>query len=155
MFAGPRQPGADGAFAVPKHTRRRSDREPFGERTQDFRNSGGSCFEAIERRIATGGEGRSAGLTAKGLDAFILAVRPIADQGVNVRVGDPVIGAGRVRAGESVGGDAFRSTTSALEFAPWTNRWRWYQRRWRPGALASARRAIVGRARVEQALAGR
>ncbi len=121
VLAGPRQPGGDRALAVPEHSDGCGDREAFSHRTEDFCDPGGCGFEAIEGRVPTGGEGGLAGLTAEGLDALVVAVRAIADQGVHIRVGDAEIIAGGVRAGEAIGGDAFRGTTPALDLAPWTN----------------------------------
>ena len=79
VLAGACQPGAAWALAGPKHPHRRSDREPFGERTQDFGDARGWRLEAIERGVATGGEGCRTGLTPEHLNAFVLAVRAIAD----------------------------------------------------------------------------
>ncbi len=91
VLAGACQPGADCALAVAKHPHCRSDREPFGERTQDFGDSRGWRLEAIERGVATGGEGGRTGLTPERLNALVRAVRAIADQGVHLHVGDPKV----------------------------------------------------------------
>ena len=82
VLAGPGEPGGDRAFAVPKHAHGCGDTEPFGQGTQDFCDPAGCRFEAVERRIAPGGEGGLAGLTAKGLDPLDVPMRAIADEGM-------------------------------------------------------------------------
>ena len=44
-----------------------------------------------------------------------LAMHPIADQGVNVGLGDAIVVTGAVGTGETLGGDAFGGTPRALE----------------------------------------
>ena len=79
----------------------------------------------------------------------MLAMDAIADEGVDRGVSDTMIAAGVVETGEGVSGDAFGSTTWALELAPGTRRWRC---RYRLGARAPTSGTIVGWARFEQAV---
>ncbi|HSH81597.1 MAG TPA: hypothetical protein VLA19_23965 [Herpetosiphonaceae bacterium] len=76
------EPGDARAWAVAKDLYGSSDREAFGERTQDFCDSRGGRLEAVEGRIAPRGEGGSARLAAKGWDGLTLAMCPVDNQGV-------------------------------------------------------------------------
>ena len=152
VLAGACQPGGDRRVGMTKHPFRCRDVQPFGQRRQHFADTPARRLEPIERRVAPGAERRPARLTAQGLDALTLAMRADADEGVDVGVGDTVIDTGGVGTGEAIGGDAFRSTASALEFAPGVNRWRWCNCGGRPGALAPTGRTISRRAGFEQAL---
>jgi hypothetical protein len=71
-----------------------------------------------QRGEATGAEGGLAGLTPEGLDAFTLAVRTVSNQSVDLRVGNLIVWARRVRAGKSVCGTPLGSTSTAFAFAP-------------------------------------
>ena len=109
---------------MPKHPHTRSDRKSFGQRTQDFGYAGGGRLEPIEGRVAPGGAGGPARLTAKRLDPLGATMRAIPDEGVDGGVGDAVVGAGWVGTGEAIRGDALGGTTSAFELASGTRRWR-------------------------------
>jgi hypothetical protein len=129
VLAGSGQPGGNRACAVPKDPHGCGDTEPFGQRGQDCCDPLGLSFEAIERRVAAGREGRPAGLAAKGLDALSLAMRPIADEGMDVGISDLVLRTGRVGTSEAVRHNAFWCPTSALQLTPRLH----HGRRWRYG----------------------
>jgi hypothetical protein len=90
-------------------------------------------------------------LAAKGLDALVLAMRPVTDEGMDLGVGDAMIEAGAIGAGKTVSHDAFGRTSSALEFSPRSN----HRRRCRAGCsvqrLTTTGRTVVRGARREQA----
>ena len=153
MLASPREPGGDRAFAVAKHPYGSRNTEAFGQCTHDSRDARGGRFEAIERGMPAGSEGRSARLTAEGLDALVLAMRPIADEGVDGGVGDAVVGTGSIGTSKAVGDDALWGAAPALELAPRANGWRRRGSGWRPSCMATLW-TIVRRARLEQALDG-
>ncbi len=152
VLASPRQPGGARALAMPEHAHGCSEREPFGQYTQDFCDSCGWRLEAIEGRITAGGEGRAAGLAAKGLDALALAMRAVADKGVALCIIDAAVEAGWVGTGEAVGGDTFRRAAPALQVAPRAHGWR--QCGCRPDGLPSSGGTIIRRARFEQTREG-
>jgi len=68
------QPGGESDRLIPKHASSRFHIQAFAQRGEHFPNTGGWSFEAVERGIAPGAEGRAAGLTAKDLNAFACAV---------------------------------------------------------------------------------
>jgi len=97
-------------------------------------------------------ESRAAGLAAEGLDAFGLPMRAITDQGVDLGIGDLIVGALAVGTGEPLRGNPLGSATTALHLAPWAN---WWPRRQSMGvacSLLTAGRAIIWGARFEQRL---
>ncbi len=87
--------------------------DPFGSRRiQPF----GQCrehdgdvvirgFQTVQGSVAPGSEGGAAGLTAKGLDALGMPMLAIADQSVNVRIGDAEVRALLIGTGIAVGVD--------------------------------------------------
>ena len=83
----------------------------------------GRGFEPVQRGVAPGSEAGAAGLTAKGLDSFGLAVLAIADQSVDVSIGDAEVEALRVGTGEALGVHAFGGSAPAFDLAPGTH-WR-------------------------------
>jgi hypothetical protein len=56
------------------------------------------------------------------LDALVLTVRAVADEGVDLRVDDATIEAGVVGTGKTVGGDASWGASPALKIPPRSNR---------------------------------
>ncbi len=101
--ASPREPGGDRPGAVPKHPHSCGDRKSLSYRAQDFCDTGGGRLEAIEGCAAPGGKGYSTRLTAKGLDALVRAVRPITGKGMDLGIGNAVLGTRGVGAGKAVG----------------------------------------------------
>ena len=79
----------------------------------------------------------------------------IADEGVDLRIGDGIIQAGVVGAGDAVSHAASRGAASALELRPGSDPWRRCGREFRPDGLTTASGTIVRRARLEQAVADR
>ena len=72
----------------------------------------------VQRRSAAGTEGGATGPAAEGLDSFCFPVNPVTDQGVNLGIGDVIVGTGRLAAGKVVGVDALGCASTALAFAP-------------------------------------
>jgi hypothetical protein len=83
---------------VPKHSHRCADRASVCHRAEDFSKTRGGRREAIAGRSAAGTAGRAAGVTATGRAALVCAMRPIADTGVDVWVGQAILHAGVVGA---------------------------------------------------------
>ena len=103
----------------------RGDIQPFSQRRQDFADPLRWSLEPIERRVAAGREGRATGLAAKGLDAFTVAMCAVADEGMDLGVGDAVVSTGGSRTRKAGGDDPLRLAPPALQFAPRANGWRW------------------------------
>jgi hypothetical protein len=152
MLTGTPEPSRDRSRAMAEHPYRCCDIKPFSKRSEHFRNPMGCRFEAIKWSVATGAEARLACLTAEALDAFSLAVRTVTNQSVDLRIGNPIVRARLVRAGESLCGNPLGSTSTAFLIAP-----RGYRKVERRGCecgrrLLAAGRAIIGRAGLEQSL---
>jgi len=77
---------------------------PFGQRGQHHGDLVGRGFQMRQRRVASSTEGGSAGLTTNRLDALGLAMLAIADESVELSIGDPEVRALRVRTSEAVRG---------------------------------------------------
>src|SRR5262245_29123604 len=114
VLPGARQPSPKGWLAMSEHARGGGQLQSFGERGQHLSKALGRCFQAIERGIAARAEGGATRLTAQGLDALALAMSAIPNQSVNLRVGNPVVGAGAVQAGEALSVNLFGGTTTAF-----------------------------------------
>ena len=127
MLAGPGQPGGDRALAMAKHPHSCGETQAFRERGQHLGDTIGRRFEALAWRVAAGRERRPTGLAAKGLDALPRTMDAVADEGMDVGIGDVVIRTGRVGTGEAVHRNAFWCPASALQLTPWLN----HGRRWR------------------------
>jgi len=115
------EPCGDGRVAMPKHPGGSGDRAPFRQGSEHFRNPMGSGFEVVQRRTAAGTEGGATGLAAQGLDPFRFPVGSIADQGVDLRIGDLLVGTGGLGAGKPVRVDALGCAPTTLPFAPWSH----------------------------------
>ena len=127
MVASTGQPGGNRGVAMSKDPLCGCDIQPFSQRTQHHAYTLDGGFEAVKWGVATGAEGGPAGLAAKGLDALSLAMRPIADEGMDVGISDLVLRTGRVGTSEAVRHNAFWCPTSALQLTPRLH----HGRRWR------------------------
>ncbi len=102
--------------------------------------------------MASRGEGLTASLAAQGLDALSRAVGAVADERVDLRVGDAEVDAGGVVAGEALGVDLLGSATPAPDLGPGTDERRGRSRGYKGGLLLPTVRAVVGGAGLEQPL---
>ncbi len=156
VFTRTGQPTRDRGMAVAKDPYCRCDIDPFRKRGQHLRNALGCGFEAVQRRVSARAEGRVAGLTAQRLDWLRRPVNAIADQGMDVRIGDPIVHAGVIRTGEAVRVDALGPTASAFPLAPRDDRGTWGTCFHGACRLLPADWAIVWGARLQEPLdAGR
>jgi hypothetical protein len=105
--AGPRQPGCDGCVVMAEHPHGRGHIQSFRQRREHFRYPLGWGFEVVEWRVTASTEGGSTHLAAEGLDSLDFPRRSIADQGMELRVGDTVVGAGGFGAGVAGSVDTF------------------------------------------------
>jgi hypothetical protein len=118
MLASAMEPASDRRLLMAKDPHGCRDVEPLGKSGEDFGDPSGSGLETVQGSVATGGEGVTTSLAAKGLDAFALAVAAIANECVDPGVGDAEVGTGGVFAGKALSVDALRSTTAALDLGP-------------------------------------
>jgi len=83
-------------------------------------------FQTVEGCVAPGSERAAAGLTAKGLDLLGMAMLAIPDEGMDVRIGDPEVGALLIGTGEAFGVYPLGCPSPAFDLAPGTHRqWHW------------------------------
>ena len=107
MQTGACQPGADGEFAVPEDPHGRAHTQPFGQGAEDFPDATSGRFEAVQDRAIANAEfpgtarhavsqptaGRRAGgdrcgLTGLALEVSDIFLATVADEGVDLVIGD-------------------------------------------------------------------
>src|SRR5262245_6496791 len=71
VFARTHHPSCDGRMPMSKHAHCSSDGESFRQRSEHFTHPLRWGFQAIERGMAAGAAGDTAGLTSERLDAFV------------------------------------------------------------------------------------
>jgi hypothetical protein len=118
VFTRSGEPGHDGGVAVAEHPRGGRDIEPFRQCRQDFTNAQGWGFQAIEWGITPRAEGGATRLAAQRLDALAFPVGTISNQGVEVCIGDPVVGTAAVGTGEALRVNPFGGTAAAFDCRP-------------------------------------
>ena len=91
-------------------------------------------------------------MTTKRLDALGLAMLAIADESVELSIGDPEVRALRVRTSEAVRGYALGCSPPAFHLAPGAHRCRSRSHNRRVGAGETTGGAIVWAARLEKTL---
>ena len=74
----------------------------------------GCCLEIVERGVAAAREFLAATLAAKMLNVLPDPAFAVADQGVALIIGDAEVGAMRIEAGETCGGELFLASSCAL-----------------------------------------
>jgi hypothetical protein len=75
-------------------------------------------FEPIQRRVEARTEPASTRLTAPPLDLLGFAVAPIAHDGMDIRIADPVVHSDLIGTGEALGLHPFGRSSSAFHLAP-------------------------------------
>ena len=150
VLASASHPGGDSRLSVAKDAFSRGRIQPFGQRRQHDGDLLRRGFQAVQGRVASGTECAAASLAAKGLDAFGLPMRAIADQRVDVSIGDAAVRALVVGTSEPLGVDVSGCSPPAFYLAPGAHRsWRWPSTQRRRGAETTGR-AIFGGAGLEQ-----
>ena len=109
MQPGTCQPGADPKFAVPEDSHRSAHTQAFGQGAEDFLHATGGGFEAIQCRDITDAEfpgtarqGRCCptGLALEIPDLFWPTMAAVADEGVDVFIGNAIVPAVGVGTGK-------------------------------------------------------
>jgi hypothetical protein len=98
--------------------------QSFGERRQHHCDLTGGSFQTVQGGVETGCESDVTGLAAKGLDPLGMAMRAIHNQGMDVSVCDPRVGALVVGAGEALGVHPLGCSPPAFDLAPGAHRGR-------------------------------
>ncbi len=118
VLASSGQPAGDGRLLVAEDPFSRRSIQSFGQRRKHLGDLLGWRFQAVQRGVAPGSEGGTAGLAAKGLDPLGLTMLAIADQRVDVRIGDSKVQALRVGTSESFSVDAFGGSPPTFYLTP-------------------------------------
>ncbi|TMD44115.1 MAG: hypothetical protein E6I90_10015 [Chloroflexi bacterium] len=98
--------------------------EPFGQSREHHGDLLRGRFQAIQGGVASSAQRGAARLTAKGLDLLGTAMLAIADQRVDLGIGDAKVPALRVGTGVALRVDAFGSPSATFHFTPGTHRCR-------------------------------
>jgi hypothetical protein len=100
--------------------------ESFGQRREHLCDLLRLSFQPIQRRVASSTEGGVTGLTPKRLDLLGMTMLAVANESVDLGIGDPAIPALRVGTGVALGVHAFGGSSPAFHLAPGAHR----SRRW-------------------------
>ena len=92
--------------------------QPFGQRRQHHGNLLGGGFQTVQRSVASSTEGSAAGLTAKRLDVLDTAMLAIANERMNVCIGDPKVQTRKVGTGVALGVHVLGGSPPAFHLAP-------------------------------------
>ena len=140
----------DGGLSVTENTLSSGRVQPFGQRREHHGNLVRRGFQTVQGSGAPGSERGMARRASKGLDPFGTAMLAIANQGMNVGIGDPEVRARLVGTSEALGVYSLRCSPAAFDLAPGAHRSRcWlYTRRGSGGETTGG--AIVWAARLEQ-----
>jgi hypothetical protein len=103
VLASTSQPGGDGGLSKAEDPFGGGRIEPFGPRREHYGDLVRRGFQTIQGGVASRTERGAAGLTTKGLDVLGTAMLAIADESVDLSIGDPEGGARSVGAGEACG----------------------------------------------------
>ena len=152
VFPSAGQPGGDGGLSVAEDPLGGGSIQSFGQRREHHGDLLGRSFQAIQGGVAPGSERGMAGLAAKCLDPLSRAMLAIADQSVDLSIGDAEVGALRVGTGEVFGVDPLGRSPAAFDLAPRAHRHRSKSHNTRVGAGEATGGAIVWGAGFEKTL---
>src|SRR5947209_7308970 len=126
MRALARQPRGDRGLTGAEDPRGLGRVQPFCQRREhpcDLMRRG---FQTVERSVMSSAERGVASLTTERLDVLGLAMLAIANQRVDVSIGDAAVEAPSVGTSEALGVHALGSSPTAFHLTPGTHRqWRW------------------------------
>ena len=119
VIAASGEPGADGGFTDVEDFRECGRVIAIGKQGEDLADYDRIGFQAIKRGMTSGRELGLAGLTAEILNGPVIAgVLAITGNGMDGWIGNAEVGAGGVRAEETVGGDRLFRTAYAFDLIP-------------------------------------
>ena len=90
------------------------DVDAFGHQPEHHLDAIGCGLEVVERGVAAAGESCFAGLAAKLLDVIVDSTFAVADEGVDLIIGDAEVVTPGIEAGEPGGADLLLASPSAL-----------------------------------------
>ena len=122
VLASASQPGGDGGLPIAEDPLSGRRVQPFGECRQHHCDLTGGSFQTAQGGVAPSSERGAAGLAAKGLDAFSMAMCAIPNECMNVSIGDPGVRALLVRTGEALGVHPLGCASAAFHLAPGADR---------------------------------
>ena len=122
MLASSGQPGADGRLSVTKDAFGGGCVQPFGQRSKNPGDLLGRGFQTVQGRVASRAERGAASLTAERLDPFGMAMLAIANERMNVCIGDAAGCALLIGTGEAFGVDSLGRVSATFDLAPGTYR---------------------------------
>ena len=152
VLACAREPPRDGDLTIAEDAFGRRRVQSFGQRREDQSNLMGRGFQAIQGGVASSTERGAARLTPKRLNPFSLTMLAIANEGVDLGIGDPEVQALLVGTGVAFGVYPFGCSPSAFDLAPGSYRCtcRSYTRR--VGTAESTGGAVIWGAWLQETL---
>ena len=144
------EPPRNSGLSVAEDPFSRGRIQSFSQRRQHHGDLARGSFQTVEGRVAPGSEGSTAGLTAKGLDPFGLAMVAISDERVNVSIGDAEVLTLLVGASEALGVHTLGGSSTAFHLTPGADKRRSRSHTRPRGAGPTAGRAVQWGAWLEQ-----
>jgi len=117
------QPGRDRGLSITEDPPSLGKVQSFSKGREYHGDLVGRGFQTIQGGVATSGEGGAAGRASKRLDALGMSMLAIADDGVDLSIGDPGVGALWVGTGKALGLHSLGCASAAFDLAPGTHRW--------------------------------
>ena len=146
MFPGTAEPGGDSRVAMAKEGHGGGHRKVFGQCCQYLPDAVGCCLEALQRRRASRTQGSLACLAAEGPDTFAFPVSAVTDHCMDLGIGDPILGARAIRAGEALGVDPPHRATATFHLP--------LGRHGRRGGCRGRHQLAAGRTRIRRVWPG-
>ncbi len=103
MLSSSRKPDGDGGLSVAEDPFGSRKIQPFGQRREHHCDLVRGGFQTVQGRVAPGSERGMAGLTAERLDLLSTTVLAIANQSMDLSIGDAEVGALLIGTGEAGG----------------------------------------------------
>ena len=116
------EPGGDGGLTIPEDPFGGGSVQSFGQRRQHHGDLLGRGFQTVQGGVAPGRERGRAGLTVKRLDPLGMPMLAISDEGMDLSIGDPVVGALLVGTSEPRGVYPLGGSSAAFHLAPGAHR---------------------------------
>jgi hypothetical protein len=143
MLSSAREPRGDGRLSKAEDPLCGRWVEPFGQRREHHGDLLRGGFQTIQGSVAPGSERSAAGLAAKRLNPLGMTMLAIANESVDLGIGDPAIGALLVGTGKTRGVHALGGSPAAFPLMPGAYMDRsWPSNRLRNGGEAAGRAII-------------
>jgi hypothetical protein len=116
------KPGGDGGLSIAEDPFGSRKIQPFGQRREHHCDLVGGGFQTVQGSVAPGSERGMAGLTAERLDLLSTTVLAIADQSVDLSIGDAEVGALLIGTGVALTIHPLGRSPPAFDLAPGAHR---------------------------------